>query len=151
MLLKLFQTDAYRALIAEHLFNTLAYLLESGENFAIGAEVEHIEMDPPLPRSITKTFGETALFVMSGYTLESAYLDEGHFYFEAGFGSDNIGAHVTIPLLAIKQIFVEDYPIAINIVSPVPFQKSSTTTSEHSMDALLRNPENQRFIKKTKR
>jgi hypothetical protein len=149
--LELFQTDTYRSLIRDHLYNTLVFLLEEGQEFSVAAEVEHIQIDPPLPRSIVKGFGETALFVLAGYTFESAWVDESHLVFEAGFGEDNIGAHVSIPLLALKQIFVDEYPVVINIVSPSPFVTEEKTSPDHSMDALLRNPENQKLLKGIKK
>jgi hypothetical protein len=149
--LELFQTDAYRALIRDHLYNTLAFLLEEDQEFAVAAEVEHMTITPELPRPILKSFGETALFVVAGYTYESAWIDDEYLYFEAGFGEENIGAQVTIPLLAIKQVFVGEYPITINITSPSPFVQPSSTSPDHSMDALLRNPENQKLLKSAKK
>ena len=151
MALKLFQSDTYRTLMQDHLRRTLAFLLESGQEFAVAAEVAHIDITPELPRAIRKGFGETALFVAAGYTFESAWVDAEHLYFEAGFGEENIGAEVTIPLLAIKQIFVGEYPIAINIAFPVPRRDRQADTPEHSMNALLSNPENKKWIKNNKK
>jgi len=146
MSLTLFQSDTFRSLMRDHLYNTLAFLLEEGQEFAVAAEVEYLESDPPLPRHITKMFGETALFVLAGYTFESATIDEASLYFEAGFGEENIGAHITLPLLAIKQIFVGEYPLTLNIASPAPF-RTPQEASNRSMEALLRNPENQKLLR----
>jgi len=150
MPLSLLQTDTFRSLMRDHLFNTIAYLLESGQEFAVAAEVEYLESDPELPRHITRGFGEVALFVLHGYTFETATLDEGHLYFEAGFGEENIGAHVILPLLSIKQIFIGEYPVAINIVSPSPYAESPVAANR-SMEALLSNPENQKLLKESKK
>jgi hypothetical protein len=149
--LDLFQTDTYRSLIRDHLYNTLAFLLEEGQEFAVAAEVEHTHIDPELPRHILKSFGETALFVLSGYTFESAWIDETHLFFEAGFGKENIDAHVSIPFLALKQVFVGEYPIAINIASPFLYETEEKAAPNHSMDALMRNPENQKLFHTTKK
>jgi len=151
MALELFQTEAYHSLMRDHLYNVLAFLLENDQEFAVAAEVEHMTITPELPRPILKSFGQTALFVLAGYTFESAYIDEEALYFEAGFGEENIGAHVTIPFLAIKQVFVGEYPITINIAFPRPFVPTSTEVSNHSMDALLRNPENRKLLKNNKK
>jgi hypothetical protein len=151
MALDLFQTDAYRALIHDHVYNTLAFLLENGQEFAIAAEVAYMQMTPELPKDIVKHFGETALFVLAGYTFESAYIDENNLYFEAGFGGENIGAHVRVPFLSIKQIFVDEYPVTINIASPSSHQEEAFVSPEHSMNALLRNPENQKLINSAKK
>ena len=150
MALSLLQTDTFRSLMRDHLFNTIAYLLEAGQEFAVAAEVEYLDSDPELPRSITRGFGEVALFVLQGYTFETATLDEEYLYFEAGFGEENIGAHVILPLLSIKQIFIDEYPIALNIISPAPYAKTPIA-AERSMEALLSNPENQKLIKDNKK
>ena len=150
MPLSLLQTDAFRAHMRDHLFNTIAYLLESGQEFAVAAEVEYLESDPELPRHITKGFGDVALFVLQGYTFETASLDEEHLYFEAGFGEENLGAHVILPLLSIKQIFIGEYPVAINIVSPAPYAEGPVAANR-SMEALLSNPENQKLLRGNKK
>lgn len=150
MALSLFQSDAYRSLMQDHLYNTLAFLLEEGQEFAVALNVEHLKITPDLPGDIQKSFGQTALFVLAGYTFESAYIDDDTLYFEAGFGEENIGAHIQVPLLAIQQIFIGEYPITINVSSPRPFQDTTTPNSDRSMEALLRNPENQKLLKDIK-
>ena len=150
MALSRFQTDAFRAIMQEHLYNVLAFLLEEGQEFAVAAEVEQMEIIPELPRDLRKSFGETALFVLAGYTFESAWMDEETLVFEAGFGDENLGADVRIPLLAIKQIFVGEYPIAINVTSPEPWSSAEPQSPDRSMEALLRNPENRKLLKDIK-
>ncbi len=150
MSLDLFHGDEFRSIMRDHIYNVLAFLLKSGQEFAVAAELEHVGFDPELPRNLQKSFGDVALFVLSGYTFESTHTDEGYLYFEAGFGEENIGAHVSIPFLAIKQIFIGEYPILINISSPVPFSAPSDDANR-SMEALLSNPENQKLIKSSKK
>ena len=150
MPLESFHTDTYKLLIKEHLYNTVAFLLENGIEFSIAAEVRHCQFSPELPSEITTAFESVVLFVMAGYTFESAHLDEEHFFFEAGFGAEGFGSHVSIPLLAIKQIFVDEYPIAINITEPMR-EKATQTTVNRSMEALLNNPENKKLLQKSKK
>ena len=151
MALELFQSDTYRSLMRDHLYNVTAFLLENGQEFAIAAEVDAMGFEPELPRTITRQFGEVALFVLAGFTFESAWMDEEALYFEAGFGEENIGAHVTLPLLAIRQIFVGEYPITINITSPAPVHAEENSDTQHSMEALLSNPENQKLLNTIKK
>jgi hypothetical protein len=140
-----------------HIYNVLAFLLENGQEFSVATEVSYMHFDPPLPAEITRSFTDIALFVLAGYTFESAWLDKEALHFEAGFGEEGFGSHVTMPLLAIRQIFIGDYPVAINVSSPVPFQDPSETTDpvsqkvRHSMEALLRNPENQKLLNTIKK
>ena len=150
MSLEIFHTDRYKTLIQTHLHETVAYLLEQGVEFAVAAELRHILFSPELPTAITESFGDVALFVLAGYTFGSAHLDETHLYFEAGFGAENIGAELTIPLLAIKQLFVDDYPIAINVSEPMR-PKAAQSTIDRSMEALLNNPENKKLLRKSKK
>ncbi|RRS30219.1 MAG: hypothetical protein P794_07695 [Epsilonproteobacteria bacterium (ex Lamellibrachia satsuma)] len=146
MTINLFQTPEYRALIEEHIVKTIDYLFSRNQEFALACEVKYINFDPELPLEIRKTFNETVLFILSGYTYETAKLEEGYFSFEAGFGNENFGSTVTVPLLAIKQLFVDDHPIVINLANPVSVKKAS----KNSMEALLNNPENKKLLKKKK-
>jgi len=150
MSLELFHTNEYKHLIQSHLYQTIAYLLEQGIEFSLAAEIRHSTFSPVLPAHISESFGDVVLFVMAGYTFESASLDETHFYFEGGFGEEDFGSHVTLPLLAIKRVFVDEYPIAINITEPIR-EKATQTVTNHSMEALLNNPENQKLLKKSKK
>ena len=137
MTINLFQTKEYKALMTEHISKTIAYLFSKDQEFAIACEIEHIDFNPPLPASIMESFNDIVLFVLSGY-----------FIFEAGFGEENFGSTVTIPLLAIKQVIVGEHPIVLNLAKPSPTQERST---QNSMEALLKNPENKKLLKKKKR
>ena len=150
MSLEQFHTNEYKLLIKDHLYRSVAFLLEHGIEFSVAVEIRHTRFSPPLPDDITAAFESVVLFVMAGYTFESAFMDEDTFQFEAGFGTEGFGSHVTLPLLAIKQVFVDEYPIAINISEPVR-EKAAQTTTNRSMEALLQNPENKKLLRKQKK
>jgi hypothetical protein len=147
MTINLFQTPEYKILMQEHITHTIEYLFSKNQEFAIACEVKYINFNPELPSEILDGFKETVLFVLSGYTFESAKLEEGYFSFEAGFGTENFGSTVTIPLLAIKQLFVGENPIVLNLAKPAPLNE---TSKKNSMEALLNNPENKKLLKKKK-
>jgi len=147
MTINLFQTPEYKALMQEHIANTIGYLFSKDQEFAIACEVKHITFDPVLPSDILEGFKETVLFVLSGYTFESAKLEGEYFSFEAGFGNENFGSTVTMPLLAIKQVIVGEHPIVLNLAHPTPKVEQS---KKSSMEALLNNPENKKLLKKKK-
>ncbi len=147
MTINLFQTSEYKMLMEEHLSKTILYLFEKESEFAIACEIQHITFTPELPTSILETFKETVLFILSGYAFETAKLEEGYLSFEAGFGEDNFGSTVLVPLLAIKQLFVGDNPIVMNFAQP---NKKKVASSKNSMEALLNNPENKKLLKKKK-
>ena len=143
-----FRSEAFRRIQEEHLYRSIAFLLEEGIEFAVAAEVEYIDFDPALPEGIAERLAPVSLFVLSGYSFESSSVDEEALAFEAGFGAENFGSRLRIPLLAIKQLIVGEYPIAINIAEPG--REEMTPEAERSMEALLSNPENRRLLKKKK-
>lgn len=117
MTINLFQTPEYKTLIQTHIFQTIEYLFTKNQEFAVACETTHITFMPELPTDIQEAFEDKVLFILSGYTLESATLDKEYFSFEAGFGHDNFGATVSVPLLAIKQLFVGDNPVVFNLAN----------------------------------
>ncbi len=153
MTMNIFQTPEYRTLMQTHIFETIQYLFGKDQEFALACEVKHITFTPELPASIKDSFEDTVLFILSGFTFESAKLEEGYFTFEAGFGSDNFGSTVSVPLLAIKQIFVGENPVVINLSNPGITDKEKREQSaakKSSMEALLSNPENKKLLKTKK-
>ena len=66
--------------------------------------------------------------------------------FEAGFGLENYGSHLTIPLEAIAQIIVNEDILSISYYKP----KKEQPKELNSMDILLNNPENLKLLKKKK-
>ena len=147
MTINLFQTPEYKALMGEHIYKTIDYLFSKDQEFAIACEIKHVTFNPELPSNIKETFKDTVLFVLSGYTFETAKLEEEYFYFEAGFGDENFGSTVTVPLLAIKQLFMGDHPIVFNLANP---SEKKETSSKNSMEALMNNPENKKLLQKKK-
>ncbi len=147
MTINLFQTPEYKALMEEHIYKTIDYLFSKDQEFAIACEIKHVTFNPKLPTNIKETFKDTVLFILSGYTFETAKLEEKYFYFEAGFGNENFGSTVTVPLLAIKQLFMGDHPIVLNLANPT---EKKVTSSKNSMEALINNPENKKLLQKKK-
>ena len=157
MTIELLQTPQYRVLIQKHIFESIKYLFEKNQEFALACEMKYLTFTPELPTDIKASFDETVLFILSGFTFESAQIDEAYFSFEAGFGSDNFGSTVSLPLLAIKQIFVGESPIVINLANPVmenekkkEVSASQKASKKSSMEALLNNPENKKLLKNKK-
>lgn len=153
MTMNLFQTPEYRILMQEHISETIDYLFKKDQEFALACEVKYITFSPELPSDIKDSFDHTVLFIISGFTFETAQIKEGYFSFEAGFGSDNFGSVVSVPLLAIKQIFVGENPIVINFADPLTKnkeKKEGSTPKKSSMEALLNNPENKKLLKNKK-
>jgi len=131
-----------------HVKKTLEILLQRGTNFSVLTNVAEISFEPPLPEEIRASFKPITMFVLAGYTFESCIVDDWGISFEAGFGPDNFGSLVSVPMLSVLQIIVEETPILINLsvdIEEKPKEKSKGV--KRSMEALLSNPENKKLFK----
>ncbi|MDD5405556.1 MAG: hypothetical protein PHE73_01285 [Sulfurovaceae bacterium] len=147
----IFKSSEYQNIMQQHLHQMIELLFEKDIEFRIICNKNHIEFIPELPIHISQKFSDIIIFDISEYSFESASIENDTLIFEAGFGEENVGARVNIPLLAIVQIFIsEDLPpIVMNFAEPQP-KKEITQSSQvkNSMEALLSNPENQGLLKK---
>ncbi|MGE4471706.1 MAG: hypothetical protein AB7D20_02835 [Sulfuricurvum sp.] len=152
MLFDIIKSPSFARLMENHLRDMLIYLFENDQNFGILCKIEHITFDPPLPLHLSEEFRAMTLFFLGGYTFESARIDNDVLIFEAGFGQENIGSFVSVPLLSIVQIIIDDTPAFVNLALPQE-QHPILNIDKHegvqnSMSAFLSNPENQKFFKK---
>jgi hypothetical protein len=138
----IYESLEYKELAIKNNYNTLEFLLNSSSEFSIVCYIDVVEFNPPVPSSIIE-FDNLTLFNIANYTLESASLDKKSFTIETGFGAQNFGSLLRIPLEAIYQIIYKNDLLCINYHEPkVP---------EDSMDIFLNNPENFKLVKKLKK
>ncbi len=142
-----FQSKEYKELAKKNIHSTLELLFKKGIEFSIIAYTKAIEFNPPIPKEILK-FDEIAMFIIAGYSYESSSLNQESFSFEAGFGVENFGSILTIPLEGIVQIAIGEELLLINHHEPKIENQEPEVTS---MDILLNNPENLKLIKRKKR
>lgn len=152
MLNKLILDETLSQMLERNSSDMIMHLLESGVEFGVICDTSAISFDPPLPQDIMANIRPIALFLLSGYSFESAQLGaDSVLYFEAGFGSENFGSLVSVPIEQVIQIVVEDTPIFINITAgqkrKQPKKPMQEEGVEHSMRCLMSNPENQKFLK----
>ena len=151
MLFDIVKNEAFGRLMNKHIQELLIYLFEAEQNFGILCKIEHLTFDPQLPKHITDEFRPMTLFFLAGYTFESARIENDALIFEAGFGSENIGSFVTVPLLSIIQIIIDETPIFVNLATVQERVSNKQPAAEEgiktSMAAFLSNPENEKFIK----
>ena len=129
-----------------HIKNTIEILLEKNVHFSLLAKVKNIDFEPELPDEIMDSFNSVALFVLAGYTFESCGVDSWGVSFEAGFGHENYGSLVGIPVSSILQVLVDDTPILINFTANSNDELNESKSIKRSMEALLSNPENKKLI-----
>jgi len=151
MLYEMIKNENYMNLMSKHIQELLLFLFEQEQNFGILCKIEHLSFEPDLPEDIRSDFRPMTLFFLAGYTFESARLENDTLIFEAGFGVENIGSFVQVPLLSIMQIIVDETPIFVNLASPNEVASNHPPKRENgvenSMASFLSNPENQKFIK----
>jgi hypothetical protein len=147
MVQQLLRDHDFHELMILHIKEIIDLLLSKEVYFSILTNIADIKFDPVLPSEITQSFKPITLFVIAEYTYETCSFDEGNLYFEAGFGHQNVGSFVTVPLHSIVQIIIEDTPIFINLSVP-PEHKPKKADVEKSTNIFLSNPENKKLLKK---
>ncbi|NOQ31195.1 MAG: hypothetical protein GQ570_08745 [Helicobacteraceae bacterium] len=154
MLVNLIKSKTFAKLMHDNMTDILVHLFEQEQSFGVLCKIDNVTFEPHLPADITQEFRPMTLFFLAGYTFESAKIIDGALMFEAGFGTDNLGSVVRVPLLSIMQIVIDDTPIFINLASDLSLELESENTNtndlgvKNSMDSFLSNPENQKFLKK---
>lgn len=153
MLLDVINKPSYAKMMQRHIEEVMLELFEQEKNFGILCKIDYVSFDPDLPEEIKKNFSNVTMFFLAGYTYESAQIKDSLLTFEAGFGSENVGSVVSVPLLSIIQIILDETPIFVNLSDPIiTFEKESVHDDsngvENSMASFLSNPENQKFLKK---
>lgn len=131
-----------------HVKEVLDILLKKSMHFSIVSNISEITFEPKLPEEIYSSFKPMSLFLLHGYSFESCIVDDWGISFEAGFGHENFGSLVSIPLHSVLQVVVDETPILINLSVNIEenIQEKSKGV-KRSMDALLSNPENEKFLK----
>ena len=157
MLSDLHNDKEFSKLITSHIVSIITHLFENNYHFGILCRIDHVDFSPELAADIKAEFRPLTLFFLAGYTFESAKVDKDNLYFEAGFGPDNLGAQVCVPLKDIIQIIIDETPIFVNSTTkyvPATSQEKSTPENEgareNSFAALMSNPDNQKLMKKKK-
>lgn len=152
MLDNLINDNDFAKIMQKNMENIIIFLFEKDQNFGILCKIESISFDPPLPEDISAEFRQMTLFFLAGYTFETASIVENSLVFEAGFGAENFGSVVSVPLLSIMQIIVDETPLLINLANYKKEKKEVKEIDnggvESSMASFLSNPENSKFIKK---
>ena len=138
-------------LMQKNIQELIIHFFKKEQNFGILCKIEDISFEPALPADINSEFRPLTLFFLAGYTFETAKIEDDCLMFEAGFGSDNYGSLVTVPLLSIMQVIIDETPVLINLATykkDIKFEKEVDNGGvENSMASFLNNPENSKFLK----
>jgi hypothetical protein len=132
------ENSEFRNLKTKHAKDILYLLLDINEPFNILCNLDGITFNPQLPKHISSAFKDVIIFALANYTLESAHIENNNLIFEAGFGEENFGSLVTVPIENIIQITEEDTPLFINLSATLPKPKPK--------NPFAMNPRNKKFI-----
>ena len=154
MLESLIEDRDFAKMMKRNMQELMILFFQKEQNFGILCKIEDVSFNPPLPDEMLADFRSLTLFFLAGYTFETARLEDDMLIFEAGFGSENFGSVVSVPLLSILQVIVDETPVMINLAIETQEakeeeeQKVDENGVKNSMASFLSNPENSKFLKK---
>lgn len=152
MLDTLIDDKDFAQVMQKNIENLIIHFFEKEQNFGILCKIDDVLFNPDLPQEIEDNFRDMTLFFLAGYTFETAHVTDGYLVFEAGFGVDNIGSVVSVPLYSIVQIIVDETPVLINLstfkAKKEEVKKIDNNGVKNSMESFLSNPENSKFMKR---
>ena len=143
MLKDIIENPNYKELIEKQIHDIIVFLLDNNQEFSITANITPITFNPALPEEIKSQLHKFSLFVLSNYTYTTIEINEEFLSFEAGFGNENFGSVVKIPLHAIFQIIVDDSILYLNSIATV--EKFNRNLEKNSFNIFKNNPNNKRF------
>ncbi len=144
----------FTQLMQKHMQELIIHFFQKEQNFGILCKIEDALFEPNLPEEIVSEFRPLTLFFLAGYTFETAHIQDDYLTFEAGFGAENFGSIVRVPLVSIMQVIVDETPVMINLATyqadDKPKKVSDAKGVKDSMASFLSNPENSKFVKNKK-
>ena len=131
--------EAFREIKSKHAKEILNFLISEKEEFDILCNLDGINFSPSLPSHISSAFKDIILFSLAAYTLSTAKIENDKLIFEAGFGEENFGSIVSVPIENIIQISKDETPLFVNITATIPKPKKPKNPFEL-------NPRNKKFM-----
>ena len=143
MIKDIIENNEYKSLVEKQIKENILFLLEKQQEFSITANIQPISFTPELPKVIKDQMHKFSLFTLSNYTYSTVQIDDNYISFEAGFGNENFGSVVKIPLYAIFQIIIDESILYINSVATV--EKFNSDLKKNSFNIFKSNPNNKKF------
>ncbi|QKF65976.1 hypothetical protein AVENP_0402 [Arcobacter venerupis] len=143
MIKDIIENNEYKELVERQIKENIMFLLAKNQEFSITANLEPISFTPELPKVIKDQMHKFSLFILSNYTYTTVQVDDEFLSFEAGFGNENFGSVVKIPLHAVFQIVVDESILYINSVATV--DKFNKNLKKNSFNIFKNNPNNKKF------
>jgi len=119
MIFNIVEDLEYKEIIENQIYEIIEFLLNKEQEFSITANINGVSFDPIVPDTISKSFPHFTLFTLANYTYTTIELTDTDISFETGFGAENFGSVVTIPLSAIFQIVIDESILFLNPTATV--------------------------------
>lgn len=145
MITEVIESESFKDLMKKQIKELIDYLLSANKEFAITVNVKAASFNPELPEAIESKLSKFSLFILSNYTYSTIQINNDTISFEAGFGSENFGSTVTIPLESVFQIVIDDSILLINSVATVEKFNEKKASLNKSMNVFKNNPNNKKF------
>lgn len=140
MIFNIIEDIEYKELLEGQIFEVIEFLLEKEEEFSITANINGVSFNPEVPETIAESFPHFTLFTLANYTYTTIELTQNSISFETGFGAENFGSVVTIPLYAIFQIVIDESILFLNPTATVTkYFKKENENKEISIDQETRS------------
>ncbi|WP_418184972.1 hypothetical protein ACNSOS_08600 [Aliarcobacter vitoriensis] len=143
MLKNIIENDDFKNLSQKHIKDIIQYIIDTNTEFSVVANIESTSFNPDLPNDIKSNLNKFSLFTLAGYTFTTVRIEDDFLYFEAGFGKDNFGSVLKIPLYSILQIIIDENIIYINLTATV--DKFNNNLEKNSFNVFKNNPKNKKF------
>ncbi len=146
MISEIIEQNSYKGLVSSQIKDVITFLLNNNKEFSITANLEAMEFNPELPSTIKSQLSKFSLYILSNYTYTTVkIINDNILSFEAGFGSENFGSTVQVPLHSIFQIIIDDSILYLNPIATV--DKFNKKPKEKSLNNFKNNPRNLKLIK----
>jgi hypothetical protein len=154
MIYNIIEDIDYKDMVEDQIFEVLGYLLNKKSEFSLTANIKGVKFNPQIPESISANFQHFTLFTLANYTYTTIELSDTHISFETGFGAENFGSVVTIPLYAIFQIVINESILFLNPTATVekyfikkePKLRKDEDQKTRSMNAFTMNKKNKKLL-----
>ena len=158
MIFNIVEDLEYKELIENQIYEIIEFLLNKEQEFSLTANINGVGFEPIIPETIATSFPHFTLFTLANYTYSTIELSDTHISFETGFGAENFGSVVTIPLSAIFQIVIDESILFLNPTATVEkyFKKEEVKKQEkldedqesRSLNAFKMNSKNKNLFDK---
>ena len=119
MMNNVIENNDYKILVESQIKDIIDFLVDKGEYFAITINMKTTNFNPELPQSIKSKFNTFTLLRLENYTFTTIKTTKDSISFEAGFGKENFGSIVTVPLFGIFQIIINESILYLNPLAQV--------------------------------